>query len=1120
MPRKGVKSGGRGGGRGGGNNKRPNSATKSPGRTKKPRSAAAAAAADADTTRIPPARTGDGRDGEASVLTMSLSELYERCTTGKGRRRNLDAAEESGVLEMRLWPIFLHAAATGAEAKTKTKGGDSDVSMSDAAHLVCLLVNRRSASGSSSGGGGIGGSASTPGGSAALSFVAATTSSTLTAEDDVYAEILGELDDKHMTLVQSQAFGLVVSHLLGRTDMSIEDETEVVHFFVTAFASLDLRSSHGASSTANSMDGQPVANKRPPPILAESLSKITSIGTWESMPQRYRDLELKKSAVLRRRWGAWKKMSGEEDAASSSLVAYLPHLVDTIFGIAEDKGIWNDEDGAWGKPVEVEGAENSAKKEDGDAASDEEDDDDTDDEGESALPDPLRPHSHRSDKSGTAGSTARRIHSHFALLNRSLELFADLLMLPPARRHVRPYLLSRNFAVRLSLSAPFLPPTSLTPAGRLFRQLYAMLVEAIDFGYDDATGSSLTDDEVASRLHERAHILQKLCHRHYAGSTPDIIYAGVARVCDSAFLKKNLDLLEISMLKDLCKRLRLVDTEGIGHVTAEDAQVRSLLTSVLLHHHTYAPTGSSILTSLPLYPDESLLWNPHLVPPGHVGRHSTPVLALPKLNVSFLTHADYLLRSFKLLRLESAYGIRSDLVDVVKRMRPSIKRSYDDTGYGGDTYLAAPGGSSAWDKTSFQGWARMGIGLAEPIRLRRVSPPELGKTMPAEVIAELTIDLKHCGDQIRKEWDEIGEFDNLFLLSIDATRMSGEPAPIMESNHGFVGKKRDTKERRVPDEEDVTFPRRFGITAVRGCMVLEVRDQKGTLLTDPALAWQQSSEVGDDREAAPTGPKGTKRILRVSLDAAQYALDATGRGSPAGTGVYETLNLLVRRHGRENNFRSVLETTRSMLEGTGSVHRSIPRWLQPTLLGVGDPSAASFESRNMRDFARKTAGVTSPDAALDYGDTFLDASHLRESFPGCKVLVHGSENDGPKDGADRKRYQIKVTGDVASERVIEARSYPHPAGLRGNPVRFTPRQVEAIRSGLSPGLTLIVGPPGTGMCNLLHTVCSLMIHVVYSLVCSPHAYFGASLFSQAKPTLRFKSLPISINPFLHNGLCW
>ena len=997
---------------------------------------------------------------------MNLAELYEQCTAGKVRRRNLDAAEESGVLEIRLWPIFLRAAVAATEAKSKES--ESNISLSDAAHLVCLLVNRRSASGSSSGGGGSGGSASTPGGSAALSFVAATTSSATTAnQDDAYALILGDLAGEQVASVQSQAFGLVVSNLLGRADMSIDDETEVVHFFVTAFASLDLRSSHDTSSTPNSSakDGQPTtAKKRPPPILAECLSKITSIGTWESMPERYRDLELKKSAMLRRRWGAWKKMSAEDDNGSSSLVAYLPRLIDTIFGIVEDKAIWNDEDGAWGKPMEVDGTENNAQ---------EEDDGDTDDEGEPALPDPQRPHSHRSDNSATrSGTSARRIHSHFALLNRSLELLADLLLLPPARRHVRPYLLSQNFAVRLSLASPFLPPTSLTPAGRLFRQLHAMLVEAIDFGYDDATGSSLTDDEVASRLHERAHILQKLCHRHYADSTSDIIYAGVARVCDSAFLEKNLDLLELSTLKDLCRRLRLVDIEGegMGNGTEEDARVRSLLTSVLLQHHTYAPTGSSILTSLPLYPEESLLWNPHLVPPGHVGRHSTPVLALPKLNVSFLTHADYLLRCFKLLRLESAYGIRSDLVDVVKRMRPSMKRSYDDGGYGGDVSLSATRGSSAWDKTSFQGWARMGIELAEPVRLRRVSPPELGKTMPAEVIAEVTIDLKHCGDQIRKEWDEIGEFDNLFLLSIDATRMSGEPAPMMESNHGFVGKKRDAKERRVPDEEDVTFPRRFGVTAVRGCMVLEVRDQKGTVLTDPALAWQQPSENSNDQEAAPTGPKGTKRILRVSLDAAQYALDATGRGSPAGTGVYETMNLLVRRHGRENNFRSVLETIRSMLEGTGSVHRSIPQWLQPTLLGVGDPSAASFESRNMRDFARKTAGVTSPDAALDYGDTFLDANHLRSSFPGCKVLVDGSDKE-EKDATDRKRYRIKVTGDVASEnRVVEATSYPHPSGLPGNPVRFTPRQVEAIRSGLSPGLTLIVGPPGTGMLFYSRTV--------------------------------------------------
>jgi intron-binding protein aquarius len=31
-----------------------------------------------------------------------------------------------------------------------------------------------------------------------------------------------------------------------------------------------------------------------------------------------------------------------------------------------------------------------------------------------------------------------------------------------------------------------------------------------------------------------------------------------------------------------------------------------------------------------------------------------------------------------------------------------------------------------------------------------------------------------------------------------------------------------------------------------------------------------------------------------------------------------------------------------------------------------------------------------------------------------------------------------------------------------NAVRFTPVQTEAIRSGMNKGLTMVVGPPGTG----------------------------------------------------------
>jgi len=43
-----------------------------------------------------------------------------------------------------------------------------------------------------------------------------------------------------------------------------------------------------------------------------------------------------------------------------------------------------------------------------------------------------------------------------------------------------------------------------------------------------------------------------------------------------------------------------------------------------------------------------------------------------------------------------------------------------------------------------------------------------------------------------------------------------------------------------------------------------------------------------------------------------------------------------------------------------------------------------------------------------------------------------------------------------------------------NTVRFTPAQVEAIRSGLNPGLTLVVGPPGTGKTDVaVQTIATL-----------------------------------------------
>jgi intron-binding protein aquarius len=45
-----------------------------------------------------------------------------------------------------------------------------------------------------------------------------------------------------------------------------------------------------------------------------------------------------------------------------------------------------------------------------------------------------------------------------------------------------------------------------------------------------------------------------------------------------------------------------------------------------------------------------------------------------------------------------------------------------------------------------------------------------------------------------------------------------------------------------------------------------------------------------------------------------------------------------------------------------------------------------------------------------------------------------------------------------------------------NSIRFTPTQIEAIRSGMQPGLTMVVGPPGTGKTDVAVQIISNIYH--------------------------------------------
>lgn len=319
------------------------------------------------------------------------------------------------------------------------------------------------------------------------------------------------------------------------------------------------------------------------------------------------------------------------------------------------------------------------------------------------------------------------------------------------------------------------------------------------------------------------------------------------------------------------------------------------------------------INAMPLYPNEQIMWDESLVP--SINYSGEGCLALPKLNLQFLTLHDYLLRNFNLFRLESTYEIREDIQEAVPHLLAYINNE---------------------GETAFRGWSRMAVPVKQ-FKISEVKQPNIGEVKPAAVTAEVTFSVASYRHQIRSEWDGLKEHDVLFLLSIKPTF---EPLSADEADKS-------------------TVPERLGLQFVRGCEVTEIRDEGGNLMND---------FTGRVKREEWKPPKGDMRTITVALDPAQYYIDTTDNASED---IYGSFNVLMRRKPKENNFKAILESIRDLMNETCIV----PEWLHNIFLGYGNPSAAQWA--NMPDLLEK----------IDFKDTFLDAEHLRESFPNHEVKL-------------------------------------------------------------------------------------------------------------------------------------
>lgn len=448
----------------------------------------------------------------------------------------------------------------------------------------------------------------------------------------------------------------------------------------------------------------------------------------------------------------------------------------------------------------------------------------------------------------------------------------------------------------------------------------------MNFSIDDNTGAQYTQTQSDEQHYARLARLQRIALKHFKSQLTLLALSNYGAVETRQELETHLQQLDDSELESFSK---LLGFRTAYPPAAKLVSNRELLLEVLISAHerkkTFRETvkGQSILpTELTLY-EETLLRNE-----SYNGSRS---LAIPKLNLQYLSIGDFLWRSFILFRCESFFEIRKSMEDTVKRLQPRATNSNNGVRFEGFSRMAIPISRPAY---SYLKYADLQKDCADSsCSIIEVAPPKVGYDHPAFVQAEIALDMSGLADSVQREWESLRPEDVVYLLGV-------QPAD-------YLHRSMNGNAERVGMHES-------GLRLLRTAEVVQLLDDNGRMIREPPM-----SRVGTQ-----SGRPRLSRLI-VRLDPAAYRSDNAGKNS-GNPDLYESINIIVRRKGRENNFKRILET----MQNLALSEVPLPAWLHEVFLGYGDPTGASYTQLESR--LNK----------LDFRDTFLDWEHLVESLPG------------------------------------------------------------------------------------------------------------------------------------------
>ncbi|KAF2178882.1 hypothetical protein K469DRAFT_741877 [Zopfia rhizophila CBS 207.26] len=612
-------------------------------------------------------------------------------------------------------------------------------------------------------------------------------------------------------------------------------------------------------------------------------------------------------------------------------------------------------------------------------------------------------------------STRETLRDNLAYCERFVELLTDLQSQLPTRRYVNTLLQDLNILPVIKLS-----PIYTDEDNGLFRDLFNLLRHFTYFPIEDQTGRQLSKLEYDQQHNLSLAKLQRIGYGAFKEKLTLLALANYGSIDNREELEGHLRALDDSEIVRLCSLMGLRTEYPKSSFLVQD---RSFYTEVLVSMHERRPTFQDAVREMPILPTERILYEATFL--RNESYNGSKPLAIPKLNLQYLTMGDFLWRSFILYRCESFYGIRKDMEDVVKRVQPKGKGT----------------------NTKLHGFSRVSLPISKPA-IVDVAPSRVGEEHPAHVRAEVILDVSRLNYLVRREWESLKPDDVVFLLAVEAP----DDVPMWNGHH---------------DEQN--SGEQLGLRKLRCAEVVQVLDDNGRPLREPAQI-----------DGLP--PRARQRRLILNLDARQYKedIDRVAQGRPD---VYQSINIIVRRRARENNFKPILESIRRLTLSDIPA----PSWLQEVFLGYGDPASATYKRLPNRL------------NSIDFRDTFLDWQHLIESLPGKSIEPHEDMQSsfGPpyklefpaaepesvpvRPSKKRRRDQVEVPQPVHESLHVSTykppNTGPYPADApKLNTVRFTPAQIEAITSGTQPGLTVVVGPPGTGKTDVATQIISNIYH--------------------------------------------